>query len=75
MDGKMEELVDLPWMAPILGICRLVTSGRISGLHRFKKLYWAAKFQAWGKSFDGVFALALADPGKKPPYTPRRPVA
>ena len=67
MDGKMEELVDLPWMAPILDICRLGPSGPPSGLHRFKKLYLTAKFQAWGKSFDGLFALALADLGKKPP--------
>ena len=63
----MKELVGLPWMAPILDICRLVPSGHLSKLHRFKKLYWTAKFQAWGKIFDANFALALADPGKNPP--------
>ena len=63
----MKELIDLPWMAPILGICRLGPSGYLSGLHRFKQLYWTAKFQAWGKLFDANFALALADPGLQPP--------
>ena len=67
MDGNMKELVDLPVMSPILDICRLGTSGQLSDLYGFKKLYCGAKFQAWGKLFDANFALALADPGLKPP--------
>ena len=63
----MEELVDLPGMAPILGICRLMTSGQLSDLHGFKKLYCGAKFPGMGKLFDATFALALADPGLQPP--------
>ena len=67
MDGKMEELVDLPGMSPILGISRLVTAGQPSNLHGFKKLYCGAKFQAWGKLFDANFALALGMLGLQPP--------
>ena len=69
----MKELVDLPWMAPILDICRLGPSGQLSELYGFKKLYCGAKFQALGKLFDANFALVLADPGLQPPRaSPRR---
>ena len=67
MDGKMEELVDLPVMCPILDICRLGTSGQLSDLHRFKKLYLSAKVPGMGKLFDASFALALVDLGLQPP--------
>ena len=70
MDGKMKELVDLPVMSPILDICRLGTSGQLSDLHRFKKLYLTAKLTGMGKLLCLFFALALADPGLEPPRTP-----
>ena len=65
----MKELVDLPWMAPILDIYRLGPSNLLRELLRFKKLYLTAKLQAWGKLFDGFFAVALGMLGKKPPGT------
>ena len=51
----MEELVDLPWMAPILGICRLGPSTPLSDLHGFKKLYLSAKVPGMGKIFQWTF--------------------
>ena len=64
----MEELVDLPVMYPILDICRLGTSGQLSNLHRFKKLYLTAKVPGMGKFVRVLFALALADSGLEPPF-------
>ena len=64
----MEELVDLPGMSPILDICRLGTSGQLSDLHRFKKLYLSAKVPGMGKFSSELFALALADSGLEPPW-------
>ena len=72
MDGKMEELVDLPVMAPILGICRLAPSGQLSDLHGFKKLYLSAKVPGMGKFSSVFFALALEDSGLEPPGCARR---
>ena len=63
----MEELVDLPWMAPILGICRLEPSTPLSDLHQFKKLYLTAKVPGMGKIFSELFALALGRVGLEPP--------
>ena len=55
MAGKMKELVDLPVMSPIFDICRLGTSGQLSDLHGFKKLYLSAKVTGMGKFFQCNF--------------------
>ena len=54
----MKELVDLPGMSPILDICRLGTSGQLSDLHRFKKLYLSAKVPGMGKFFGVFFGMS-----------------
>ena len=51
----MEELVDLPWMVPILCIYTLGQSGQLSDLHQFKKLYLSAKVPGMGKIFQWNF--------------------
>ena len=58
----MEELVDLPVMCPILDICRLGTSGQLSNLHGFKKLYLSAKVQGMGKFVKCIFCTSAGQP-------------
>ena len=54
----MEELVDLPVMAPILDTCRLGPSGQLSDLHRFKKLYLSAKVPGMGEIIKCIFCTS-----------------